>query len=157
MKIVLLNVFVFSFILAKGQTDSTNIYYQAIKYYNVYLEELRSSERDIFIEKNRELTEMLPSTIGNRNIILLTLANSTDQHKKNRNRIKYIKVFPGEIREDKVSVKLIPHYSEYRGKESGFSVSVSDHLTIHFQFDCNTRRYKYVSTSGQMPLDLYRK
>jgi hypothetical protein len=157
MKLVLLLVLIFSSFIVNGQADSTNIYFQAILHYNNYLEEINSDDKEIFIEKNQEVTEMLPSQIGNRKIVLLTLANSTEHHKRNQNMIKYIKIYPGKIQDDKVDIRLMPYYSQYQGKKNGFAVAISDHLTIHFQFDCTTRRFKYLNTSGRMPLDLYKK
>jgi len=157
MKVVPLITFYLFTNFAFGQIDSSNIYYQSILHYNDYLEEINSNDKEIFIEKNQEVTEKLPSKIGTRKIILLTVDNSREHHKKNQNMIKYIKIYPGKIQDDKLEITLMPHYSEYQGKKNGFSISVSDHLTIHFQFHCNEKRFKYQSTSGRMPLDMYKK
>jgi hypothetical protein len=157
MRFFLLTIIVFYASGAKGQHDSTNIYYQAILHYNAYLDELNSDDKEIFIEKNEEFTNSLPYTIGTRKITLLTVDNSKEHHRKNQNMIKYIKIYQGKIQGDKLEIRLMPHYSEYQGKKKRFTISVSDHLTIQFLFDCNEHRFKYTSTSGRMPIDLYKK
>jgi hypothetical protein len=149
MRRILFLVLVCTPIKSIAQSDSTNIYYQALKYYNRHLDEIKSAEKEIFVDKDPGFTEKLPKKIGNRKVTILTASNSRDHYKRNKNKIKYVKISLGEIIEDKIDIKFLPHYGEFKGQKKGFEILTSEYIFIHFQFDCQEKRFKYHSTSGK--------
>jgi hypothetical protein len=131
-----------------AQEDSTSIYYQAIWYYNISLDQSNLKEKELFIENNDGITEKLPKTIGNRIITILTWKNTKEVYQKNNNSINHIKIFPARIKGDLIEVVVTPYHGKYLGKKKGLDLALSDWVIIQFKYDCEKNKYIYFATTG---------
>jgi len=146
MRYVLLILFLAWAINSFGQGDSTSIYYQALKYYNSYLDKYRSDEKEIYIENNNGITEKLPGKVGQRPVTILTWENKKSVYNKHQNMIRHVIVFPARTKDDLIEVNFTPYFGEYKGKKKGYFLAVSDWVIVQFKFDCNENKFKYWDT-----------
>lgn len=146
MRIILLTILTISAINCFGQVDTTSIYFQALKYYSVYLDKVQSGPAEIFIETNNGITENLPGRVGNREVTILTWENQKDVYAKNQNKIRHVKIFPASTKGDLIEVNFTPYFGEYRRKKKGYLLNVSDWVIIQFKFDCTDNKFKYWNT-----------
>ena len=129
-----------------SQIDSTSIYFQALQYYNLHLENIKSGEEKIFIERNNSITEKLPKQVGRRQVIILTSENQKDIYKEHHNKIRHVKIFPARTTDDMIEINFTPYFGEFKGKRKGYFLAVSDWVIIQFKFDCNERKFIYFNT-----------
>lgn len=142
----LLTLFLTWTINSFGQVDSTSIYFQALKYYNSYLDKYRADEREIFIESNNGITEKLPEEVGQRPVTILTWENKKTVYNKHNNNIRHVIVFPARTKDNLVEVNFTPYFGEYKGKKKGYFLAVSDRVVVQFKFDCDESKFKYWNT-----------
>ena len=129
-----------------GQVDTTNIYSQALKYYNIHLDKDKFGEAEIFIEDDSEITDKLPEKIGNRQVTILTWKNQRDIFLKHNKWLGYIKVYPAMTKDNLIEIYFTRHSGEYKGKRKGIRVSDSGWVIIQFKFDCSDNKFKYWNT-----------
>jgi len=146
MKRGLLILFVTLTINSFGQVDSTNIYYQAFKYYRYHLDKENSQGTDIFIENNDGITEKLPLQVGQHHVTILTWENQKEVYSKHHNKISLVKIFPAQTKDDVIEIRFTPFHGQYKGKKKGYFLAVSDRVIIQFKFDNIEKKFKYWDT-----------
>jgi hypothetical protein len=129
-----------------GQTDSTNLYFQALKYYNEYLDKHCPDEKEIYIEANNGITEKLPGQIGQRTVTIMTSENQKGIYTRNGNKIRHVKMFPARTKDSLIEINITPYFGEYKGKKKGYNLGVSNWVTIQFKFDCTKNEFRYFNT-----------
>lgn len=131
-----------------SQADSTSIYYQALYYYNDYLNSILSKSTEIFIENNNGITEKFPTQIGKRTVTILTWDNQKKLYNKNNNKIAHVKVFPARVKDSIIEICFTPYSGEYKGKRKGYFLSLGDWIIIQFKYDCTDNTFKYYKTEA---------
>jgi hypothetical protein len=98
-----------------GQLDTTSIYSIALKYYNAHLDKVKSGTNEIFIESNDGITEKLPGRVGDRQVTILTWENQINVYANHDNKIRHVKIFPVQTKDDLIEINFTPYFGEYKG------------------------------------------
>lgn len=108
------------------------------------LEHARIDYQSVLVFKDWKLTDNLTSDISKRRIQYLDEAELAPIQKKARKRIPVFRIFPADLRSEKLTVRLNLYYFAQL-KKNHYSYSLSDGAIVTFKFDCEKKRFEVES------------
>jgi hypothetical protein len=141
--------FIFVCTISSAQTDSSSIYYQALKYYSLHLDTIKSSDSIIFIEDRNSVFETEFKSIGSRNVIFLTTLNVKQIYKRNGNEIKHLTINSAQVSGDIIEVRFVPYFKVnpnrkiWGNRKKGKFLSLDDWITVQFKVDYQKKEFKF--------------
>ncbi len=133
-----------------SETDS--LYLTAIEkyivefdsFYNQYSEQ--NQPKTIFVEDQDYLFK-IPDSINGYEIKKIGHGNRNKVFRKNRNKLKYVKILPLSITDSQFYITLIPYFAELKRKNHLF-LSLSDWTKVFFEFSNGHLIYKKTLNGG---------
>jgi len=133
-------------------TETDSLYYVAIEKYIVEIDSFynkysnRKQPKKIFIEYQDYLMK-IPDSINGYEIKKIGLGNRKKVFRKNRNKLRYVKIFPLSISDGQFDITLIPYFAELkRGKH--LYLSLSDWTKVLFEFKNERLTYEKTENGG---------
>jgi hypothetical protein len=96
--------------ISSAQTDSSSIYYKALKYYCLHLDSIKSADNILFIEDLNGVFATEFNSVGKRNVIFLTTSNIKKIYKQYGKSIKHVTINPAQVVEDIIQIKFVPYF-----------------------------------------------
>ena len=99
----------------------------------------RTDYRNMIVETNREITEGLPSQLGEYRVQYLHSQGLIDRYKKLRKPFAILITHPMKNNEGRLEISFTVHWFSYGKGQSLYALS--DWSTVYFRFDCEKRDY----------------
>ena len=113
-------------------------------FYNKYSQQ--KQPKTIFIEYQDYLSK-IPDSINGYRIQKIGLGNRKKIFRKNKNELRYVKIFPLTLKDGQFSITLIPYFAELK-KRNHLFLSLSDWTKILFDFKNERLIYNKTENGG---------
>jgi hypothetical protein len=133
-------------------TETDSLYYIAIEKYIVEIDSFynkysnQKQPNKIFIEYQDYLMK-IPDSINGYEIKKIGLGNRKKVFRKNRNKLRYVKIFPLSISDGQFDITLIPYFAELKGGKN-LHLSLSDWTKVLFEFKNGQLTYEKTENGG---------
>jgi len=133
-------------------TETDSLYLTAIEKYIIEIDSFYNKykkakkHKTIFIEY-KEYIDKIPESINRYRIQKIGLGNRKQIFKENKNKLRYVKIFPLKIEEGKFSITLIPYFAELKRKKH-LTLGLSSWTIVFFEFKNDRLMYLKTENDG---------
>jgi len=100
---------------------------------------IRTDYHHMLVEKDAELTDGLPTQVGDFHVDYLDRQTQIDRYKKVRKEFSILRIFPMKNDGSRLTIDVTIYYVEYaKGK---LMLGLSDWSDVEFHYDCETQKY----------------
>ena len=103
------------------------------------LNRIRTDYRHMFVVKDAEITDALPSQFGDRQVEYLDDRAQFDRYKTLRREFPILKIHPMQTDGGRLKINISVYYVEYEKRK--LRLALSDWSEVEFHFDCNLQQY----------------
>jgi hypothetical protein len=103
------------------------------------LNRIRTDYGHMFVVKDAEITDALPSQFGDHQVEYLDGRAQLDRYKTLRKEFPILKIHPMQTEGDRLTISVSVSYVEYEKRK--LRLALSDWSEVEFHFDCNLRQY----------------
>jgi hypothetical protein len=95
--------------------------------------------RHMIVEKDRAITDDLPSQLGEHRVEYLDLQGLIDRHKKLRKEFPILVASPMKNEGERLEITFTVRHISY--KKGRLNYALSDWVNVYFRYDCEKREY----------------